>query len=128
MPKKKVPQFFERGKLPEASDRAVYTIPGRDKHEKDALVLVECLEGHGNVPRNATAFSDLQLKLGAEFEAVARLAESALEKLKKIAPGEVEIEFGVELGGSAGIPMITKTEGKANFKVTLKWSKEATEK
>ena len=110
------------------SNQAVYTIPGRNAGEPAALILVECRDGGGNVPRNATSFDDLKFSFQAEMEAVARVAESAIETLKQLSPGEVEIEFGIELGGSAGIPMITKTEGKANFKVTLKWKRsEVTE-
>jgi hypothetical protein len=39
-------------------------------------------------------------------------------------PGKIEIEFGVELGGSAGIPLVTSGTAKANFKVTLTWDNQ----
>ena len=107
------------------TNRAVYTIPGGNKGEVPTLVLVECSEGTGNVPRNATSFQDLKLSFQNEMDAVGRVAQTVVDTLKKLNPGEVEIEFGIELGGSAGIPMITKHEAKANFKVTLKWKGEA---
>ena len=75
------------------------------------------------MPRNATSFlepfKDLDIK--EEFNAVAAVAESILDSLKALRPGGVEIEFGVELGGGLGIPLVTHGEAKANFKVTLKW-------
>lgn len=102
-----------------SSNHAVYTLPSEDG--SSALILVECAEGRGNVPRNASTFQDLKLNLQKEMEAVARVAQTAADALRRISPGGVELEFGVELGGSAGIPMITKSEAKANFRVTLKW-------
>jgi hypothetical protein len=45
--------------------------------------------------------------------------KSALEKVSK--PKEVELEFGVKVGGKAGIPFVTEGSGEANFKITVKW-------
>lgn len=46
------------------------------------------------------------------------------ERLSTIAqkPSECSIEFGVNAGGEAGIPFVTKGTVGANFKVTVKWS------
>jgi hypothetical protein len=52
------------------------------------------------------------------------MANIALDKLKALRPGEVKIEFGVELGGGFQIPVVVKGEGKANFKVTLTWKNQ----
>ena len=52
---------------------------------------------------------------------MAALAKTAVDALRKLNPGAVEIEFGVELGGSVSIPLITKGEAKANLKITVKW-------
>ncbi len=122
---KKTPQFFKQGlaKQTPGTNRAVYSIAGQKRGDAPTLVLVECSEGSGNVPRNATSFQDLKLSFQNEMDAVGRVAQTVVETLKRLSPGEVEIEFGIELGGSAGIPMITKHEAKANFKVTLKWNK-----
>ena len=46
----------------------------------------------------------------------------------RVKPGEVEIEFGIELGGEMGIPLVTRGEAKANFKVTLKWKDKSAHK
>lgn len=115
-------QFFKtETKKTVGSNRAVYTLPPGKKGNNPVLVLVECAEGGGNVPRNAASFTDLKLNFEEEMAKIGRVAKSAVDALRKLNPGELEIEFGVELGGSAGIPLITKHEGKANFKVTLKW-------
>jgi hypothetical protein len=39
-------------------------------------------------------------------------------------PKEFECEFGISLGGEAGIPFVTKGSIETNFKVTLKWVNE----
>lgn len=38
-------------------------------------------------------------------------------------PEAVEVEFGVKLAGEAGVPLLTKASGEANFKVTVQWKK-----
>ena len=122
-----LPQFFhqktavtEIHSLP-ATNRAIYVIPGKNGG-KDVEVLVECAEGGGNVPRSATGFDQFNRQnLPDEMEAVARVAETVVETLKQLAPGGMEIEFGIELGGEGGIPLLTKYGAKANFKITLKW-------
>jgi PHP family Zn ribbon phosphoesterase len=133
---KKPPQFF-RGEIadgksakPPRTDRAIYQLPRRDKNGLPITIAVECVDGGGNVPRNATSFRklarEIHVDLQAEFESVAAVAESVLDSLKALRPGEVEIEFGVELGGELGIPLVTKGEAKANFKVTLRWKQAGT--
>jgi hypothetical protein len=122
-------QFFHESENPrvphsEGTNRAVYRIPSKTKAGKPLSIAVECVEGGGNVPRDATSFRRIarELDFQDEFKAVAAVAESVLNSLKALRPGAVEIEFGVELGGEMGIPLVTKGEAKANFKVTLKWS------
>lgn len=108
------------------TNRALYTIPGKDGAE-ETQVLVECIDGGGDVPRNATSFRDFASRnMETEMVAVARVAETVVDTLKRLSPGTVQIEFGIELGGKAGIPLITSHEGKANFKVTLKWERGKT--
>jgi hypothetical protein len=38
------------------------------------------------------------------------------------APSEVSVEFGITLGGEAGVPFVTKGKADATFKVTSTWS------
>jgi hypothetical protein len=46
---------------------------------------------------------------------------SAIESIPR--PERFAVEFGVKLAGEAGIPMLTKASGEANFKVTVEWKK-----
>jgi len=48
-----------------------------------------------------------------------------LSAFKKVAIAEVEkvtLEFGIELGGEAGVPYVTKGTAKSNLKVTVQCS------
>lgn len=36
-------------------------------------------------------------------------------------PEKVAVEFGIKLGGEAGVPMLTKASGEANFKISVEW-------
>jgi Trypsin-co-occurring domain 1 len=133
---KKPPQFFkgETADRPTAktprTDLAIYRLSRNDQSGVPMTIAVECVKGGGNVPRNATSFRKLsrevQRDLEAEFQSVVAVADSVLNSLKSLRPGEVEIEFGVELGGELGIPLVTRAEAKANFKVTLKWKQAGT--
>ena len=38
-------------------------------------------------------------------------------------PERVAVEFGIKLAGEAGVPMLTKASGEANFKVSIEWKK-----
>lgn len=37
------------------------------------------------------------------------------------APTEIQMEFGVDVGGEAGVPFVTKGTINANFKVSVTW-------
>ena len=127
--KDEVPQFLTKAdEIPpfDRSNRAIYRL-GVDQDGKPIEIAVEVVEGGGNIPRNATSLrsvsKDLTANLENELKAVERIARTALDALTSLRPGEVEIEFGIELGGELGIPLVTKGEAKANFKITLKWKK-----
>jgi hypothetical protein len=89
-------------------------------------ILVES-SSIGNIPRNAAvptvrkAAENLADHL-APLSAVAETVRKALFNANH--PAEVEMEFGIELGGAAGIPTILAGTTKANFKVTVKWTNE----
>ena len=36
-------------------------------------------------------------------------------------PSSFSIEFGIDVGGEAGIPFVTKGSVRANFKVSMEW-------
>jgi len=37
-------------------------------------------------------------------------------------PDKVTLEFGLQLGGEAGVPFVTKGTAQANVKVTIEWN------
>ena len=64
------------------------------------------------------------------FDNIAKAIKSAStgfeQKLAELPsqPKEYTIEFGVSLGGNAGIPFIAKGTVGANFKVAIKWTND----
>jgi hypothetical protein len=128
------PQFFQdpspRTRSTERGDLAIYRVSRRGADGAPIAIAVECAEGGGYAPRNATSLRKLakEVDLASELDSVAAVAETVLESLKAMRPGGVEIEFGIELGGEMGIPLVTRGEAKANFKITLKWEKTTPEK
>jgi hypothetical protein len=64
--------------------------------------------------------------LGRQFADVENLivtcCNSLYEALSRLPhPERVAVEFGVKLAGEAGVPMLTKASGEANFKVSIEW-------
>jgi len=41
-----------------------------------------------------------------------------------VKPDKFAVEFGIKLAGEAGVPMLTKVSGEANFKVSIEWKKD----
>jgi hypothetical protein len=78
--------------------------------ETDASLATDRLEGA--LPRDVIRM----------IEEVGRAAKAAAQAL---APDTFSLEFGVEVGGEAGIPFITKGTAAANFTVSLEWSKDS---
>jgi Trypsin-co-occurring domain 1 len=90
---------------------------------RDRLVLVES-SGPGNVPRNASkpVLAKAAAAMEEELKPLAALAETIRDALIAVNnPEKIEVEFGVELGGSLGVPLVTAGSAKANFKITLTW-------
>jgi hypothetical protein len=63
-------------------------------------------------------------RLQAVGQAAADAAGPLLEQFTNaiVKPTELALEFGLNVGGEAGVPFVTKGSIGANFKVTLKWS------
>jgi hypothetical protein len=57
----------------------------------------------------------------AQFKKVSAMAGEIKEELSKLKTSEIEVKFGVKLGGKAGIPFVTEGSVDANFEVTMKW-------
>jgi hypothetical protein len=96
------------------------------KKGKAEYILVEVDDDLEGLPREASL--ETVKRAAQDFEPVLKslstLSKSVVEALKSAKPSELSVEFGIELGGAGGLPHLIKAEGKANFKVTLKW-KEA---
>lgn len=56
--------------------------------------------------------------------AIEGIAQSLAATLEKVKPQEASVELGLEVGLESGklTAMLIKGSGKANFKVTLKWT------
>jgi hypothetical protein len=53
------------------------------------------------------------------------VAQTVLDALKELnTPQEIQLEFGVKLGGKAGV-VFASAESECNFKVGLKWTNPA---
>ena len=60
---------------------------------------------------------------GQVKEAVAPAVDAAkavLDKVKEIAPDEIEVKFGVKVSGGAHW-LVAKASAEANFEITLNW-------
>lgn len=60
--------------------------------------------------------------LARTIEEVGRAVMTAATALQ---PDKLGVEFGLEAGGEAGIPFVTKGTAKAAFKVALEWSRDS---
>ena len=50
------------------------------------------------------------------------LLDAVQQGMTDIAPDKVTLEFGLQLGGEAGVPFVTKGTAQANFKVAIEWN------
>ena len=72
-------------------------------------------------------------KLSLEFDKIMGTVRTAalgfrdgLSKLeKKTRPDEATLEFGLTLGGEAGVAVVAKATGEVAFKVSLTWKSSA---
>lgn len=85
-------------------------------------------EGEGAVPQNAQVVKD-QRQMVQNFRAIQGTIRAytiyTLSAFKKMAIANVKkvtLEFGIELGGEAGVPYVTKGTAKSNLKITVECS------
>lgn len=104
-----------------------YKVKSPDGTEQ--LILVESTSQEG-VPRDA-ARATLQAvakELSGQMGPISAVANTVYDALVAVNnPSEINLEFGLELGGEAGVPMIMGGSAKANFKITLKWKNDRAE-
>ena len=92
------------------------------------LHVVVSTELRAGVPDGMQPVVDLE-KVQREFAEVRELIvvccnglHEAITRIPR--PESVGVEFGIKLAGEAGIPMLTKASGEANFKVIITWKPE----
>jgi len=79
------------------------------------------------IPKGAeevVSIKDITKNLGDVKDVIVACCNDLYKAVASIpAPQKFAIEFGVKLAGEAGVPMLTKASGEANFKVTVEWTK-----
>lgn len=83
------------------------------------------------LPGDAVTVADLAPgQLIGRLEAAGEVAGAACMRLfdkmngalkGPVRPEQVSLEFGISLGGEAGIPFVAKGKGEATFKVSATW-------
>lgn len=65
-----------------------------------------------------------ELPFGEVLTAIEGIAQSLVATLEKVKPQEASVELGLEIGIESGklTALLVKGSGKANLKVTLKWT------
>jgi hypothetical protein len=98
------------------SDESVTVPPGAGGGERAGRPGVapgmDAVAGVGDLGRDFAEVQDLIVLCCNSLYA-------ALSKMPH--PDRVAVEFGVKLAGEAGVPMLTKASGEANFKVAVEW-------
>lgn len=54
-------------------------------------------------------------------ESSREILDAIKEGLGELAPDEMELQFGVSMSAGAGLPMIVRASGEANFTVRVCW-------
>jgi hypothetical protein len=62
----------------------------------------------------------------AAGEACVALYRKMSFELAKVRPDEVTVEFGLTLGGEAGVPFVAKGTAEASFKISATWKPAST--
>jgi hypothetical protein len=91
--------------------------------EGGGSILVQAsaaVDGPVRAGRLGEVVQDLPVSLQAALGPVTDAARVVLEQLRQAGPGEVEVEFGVDLAVQAGA-VITKSEAGCHLKVKLTW-------
>lgn len=83
-------------------------------------------QGTGSAADGEIALASTKDELERRFQDVQDLISkcclSVREAIKRVPPPEeVTLEFGIEVGGKAGIPFVTEGSATANFKVSVTW-------
>jgi hypothetical protein len=104
----------------------VEAVSGTETPESTIKIQVGGVPGTGQVsPEMSTEdFIDATKdRLASIGDTIANAIQPFFDTLStlEVKPSECAIEFGVNAGGEAGVPFVTKGTVGANFKVSLKW-------
>lgn len=91
--------------------------------EGGGVVLVESavgVEGPVKAGRVGDAVREVPQTLQEVLEPVTRVAQAALEQLRKARPDQITVEFGVDLAVEAGA-VITKSKANCHLQVSVSW-------
>ena len=86
-----------------------------DEDEGDELRAV------GVVEDIAERTEKLKKMMASTILGYSSIVLNAVKETNLMSPESVTLEFGVQLGGEAGVPFITKGTVQANVKVTVVW-------
>ena len=95
--------------------------------DSDVRFLIQ-VSGHSGYVTPQMSVDDFIKGSKDQFQRIGEVVEVAghtlVERIRKLAqkPTECAVEFGISVGGEAGVPFVTKGTVGANFKVTIKWS------
>lgn len=79
-------------------------------------------EGGNFAGRDGTVINRIEDAAEAITSVCRTIHANAYQALADKKPDEFSVEFGVTLAGEAGVPLVTKGEASASFKVTAKWT------
>jgi hypothetical protein len=94
---------------------------------------IEDLEPAGGTTRRGLSTTSVVERTQTSFEdaldTAQPVASGLIGKLRDIAdpPDEVQVEFGLSLSANVGAVLVAGASAGANYKVTLKWTKETSE-
>lgn len=84
----------------------------------DVTVSFEIEPVEGFVPAGV---DEIAGRVRSAVEPAVAAAQAVLERVRELAPDEVEVKFGVKVTGTANW-LVAKAATEGNFEVTLSWS------
>lgn len=91
---------------------------------KDFFEAPAVEEGGGGVVAGAEDYINRFEHVGQHIMSVcAEIYKKYAAASSALRPDEIELKFGVKLGGKAGIPFVSEGSAEGTFEVTAKWNK-----
>jgi len=90
-----------------------------DTGEEIEIEVVEAAGGRAGTAEIGLG-EDVPRRLSESLRKIQDVAVAVVEKLREASPGEIEVSFGVKLGGTTNM-IISAGNAEANLNVKLKW-------